>query len=54
MNKNDQLFIQLMYIFHSSAMVAMGKLKNPATDKIERNLEQANYDSILSMKKIKI
>lgn len=41
MNKNDQLFIQLLYIFHSSAMVAMGKLKNPATDKIERNLEQA-------------
>ena len=29
MNKNDQLFIQLVYIFHSSAMVAMGKLKNP-------------------------
>ena len=41
MNKNDQLFIQLVYIFHSSAMVAMGKLKNPATDKIERDLEQA-------------
>ncbi|MFN8145186.1 MAG: DUF1844 domain-containing protein [Bacteroidia bacterium] len=41
MNKNDQLFIQLVYIFHSSAMVAMGKLKNPATDKIERNLDQA-------------
>jgi len=41
MNKNDQSFIQLVYIFHSSAMVAMGKLKNPATDKIERDLEQA-------------
>jgi len=41
MNKNDQLFIQLVYIFYSSAMVAMGKLKNPATDKIERDLEQA-------------
>lgn len=50
MNKNDQLFIQLMYIFHSSAMVAMGKLKNPATDKIERNLEQAQQSiDILEM-----
>jgi F0F1-type ATP synthase membrane subunit b/b' len=41
MDTNDQLFTQLLYIFYSSAMVAMGKLKNPATDKIERNLEQA-------------
>ena len=41
MDTKDQLFTQLMYIFYSSAMVAMGKLKNPATDKIERNLEQA-------------
>ncbi|HRH66337.1 MAG TPA: DUF1844 domain-containing protein [Bacteroidia bacterium] len=50
MNKNDQLFIQLMYIFHSSAMVAMGKLKNPATDKIERNLDQAQQSiDILEM-----
>ena len=35
------LFTQLIYIFYSSAMVTMGKIKNPATDKIERNLEQA-------------
>jgi hypothetical protein len=41
MDTKDQLFTQLLYIFYSSAMVAMGKLKNPATDKIERNLEQA-------------
>ena len=41
MDTNDQLFTQLLYIFYSSAMVALGKLKNPATDKIERNLEQA-------------
>ncbi len=41
MNTQDQLFTQLLYIFYSSAMVAMGKLKNPATDQIERNLEQA-------------
>ena len=37
----DQLFTSLLYLFYSTAMVAMGKLKNPATDKIERNLEQA-------------
>ena len=37
----ELLFAHLVSIFHSSAMVALGKLKNPATDKIERNLEQA-------------
>ena len=41
MNTDDQLFTQLLYIFYSSAMVSMGKLMNPASDKIERNLEQA-------------
>ncbi len=41
MSTNEQLFSQLLYIFYSSAMVALGKLKNPATDKIERNLDQA-------------
>ncbi len=38
---SEMYFAQLIAIFHSSAMVALGKLKNPATDKIERNLEQA-------------
>jgi len=41
MNPNDQLFVQLLYIFHSSAMQSMGKVKNPFTDKIERDLPQA-------------
>lgn len=41
MNSDDQLFTQLLYIFYSSAMMSLGKLKNPATDKVERNLEQA-------------
>lgn len=41
MNSDDQLFTQLLYIFYSSAMMSMGKLKNPATDQVERNLEQA-------------
>ena len=41
MDKNDQLFIQLVYLFQSTAMQGMGKIKNPVTDKIEENLEQA-------------
>ena len=41
MEKNDQLFLQLLYIFQASAMQAMGKIKNPINDKIEKNLEQA-------------
>jgi hypothetical protein len=40
MNKNDQLFAQLILIFHQNAMMSMGKLKNPMTDKIERDLNQ--------------
>ena len=42
MTQSDQLFIQLLYIFHASAMQSMGKLKNPVTDKVERDLAQAN------------
>ena len=41
MDTNDQLFLQLLYIFHHSAMQSMGKIKNPITDKIERDLVQA-------------
>ena len=41
MQNEDQLFTQLLSIFYSSAMVVLGKLKNPSTDKIERNLDQA-------------
>ena len=28
-------------MFQAAAMQALGKVKNPATDKVERNLEQA-------------
>ena len=41
MENQEQLFTQLLSIFYSSAMVALGKLKNPSTDKIERDLPQA-------------
>lgn len=39
--KNDALFASLLMMFHSAAMQHLGKVKNPVTDKIERNLEQA-------------
>jgi len=41
MNKNDQLFIQLLYLFQASGMQALGKIKNPISNKIEINIEQA-------------
>ncbi|MBU0487113.1 MAG: DUF1844 domain-containing protein [Bacteroidetes bacterium] len=41
MEQNDQLFLQLLYVFHSSAMQAMGRVDNPATGKREKKLEQA-------------
>ena len=41
MEKNDQMFLQLLYIFHSSAMQSMGKVINPITNKVEKDLMQA-------------
>ncbi|MFI5236891.1 MAG: DUF1844 domain-containing protein [Ignavibacteriales bacterium] len=35
------LFMQLILQNQQIAMMAMGKLKNPVTDKIDRNLEHA-------------
>ena len=50
----EALFTQLVAIFHGSAMVALGKIKNPATDKIERNLDQAKQSiDLLEMIKLK-
>lgn len=40
-NKIDQLFLNLVLSLHSAAMQQMGKLKNPMTDTIDRNLGQA-------------
>ncbi len=39
--KQNALFVSLLLMFHSAAMQYLGKVKNPATDKIERNLDQA-------------
>ena len=40
MNNNDLLFANLILIFHQNAMMSMGKLKNPVTDTIDRDLAQ--------------
>lgn len=39
--KDTALFTGLVMMFHSAAMQNLGKIKNPATDKVELNLEQA-------------
>ena len=38
MDKNDQIFLQLIYMFHTSAMQGLGKVADP-TGQINRNLE---------------
>jgi hypothetical protein len=39
--KNQLLFMQLVAMFHFAAMQQMGKVKNPVTDAIERDLSAA-------------
>ena len=41
--KEQQLFMYVVGTFQSSARIALGKMKNPMTDKIEKNLDQASY-----------
>ena len=43
LKKEDQLFIHLVNTFVQSAWISLGKVKNPVTDNLERNLEQATY-----------
>jgi hypothetical protein len=38
MEKNDQLFTQLIYMFHTSAMQGLGKIADPS-GQVTRNLE---------------
>lgn len=54
LNKKTQLFMYLVSSFELAAMQAMGKLKNPITDKIERELSQAQFSiDVLDMLKEK-
>lgn len=39
--KNEFLLSQLIFMFQSAALQQMGKLKNPMSDAIERDLSQA-------------
>lgn len=43
LKKEDQLFIHLVNTFVQSAWISLGKVKNPVSDTIERNVEQATY-----------
>ena len=40
---DEHLFIHLVSNFTQLAWVALGKLKNPVTDKVEKNLEEAGF-----------
>jgi hypothetical protein len=52
--KHSQLFLYLLSSFEMSALVQMGKIKNPATDKMERDLAQAQLSiDIIDMMKEK-
>lgn len=39
--KQQALFIQLVLMFHQAAWQQLGKIPNPMTNKVERDLEQA-------------
>jgi len=53
-NMNELLFMQLIMQNQQIAMMSMGKLKHPVSDKIERNLELAKISiDTLDMLKVK-
>src|ERR1041385_6445381 len=39
--KNELLLTQLIFMFQTAALQQMGKLKNPLSDKVEQDLQQA-------------
>ena len=48
--KNELLLTQVVFMFQTAAMQQMGKLKNPISDKVEKNLEQSQMSiDILEM-----
>ena len=53
-SQNELLFVQVVSMFQVAALQHMGKLPNPVTNKIERDLEQARISvDILGMLKEK-
>lgn len=52
--KEQMLFVQLISSLHGAALMHMGKMKNPATETIDRNLAQAEMTiEMLDMLKLK-
>lgn len=41
MDQQDQLFSQLLYLLHHSAMQELGKITNPVNGEVSVNLKQA-------------
>jgi hypothetical protein len=41
--QHDALFVNLVLMFQSAAMQQMGKISNPLTGKVEKNLDQARF-----------
>ena len=40
-DKDEAIFLSIMYSFHAAAMQQMGKIANPFTGKVERDLDAA-------------
>ena len=43
LSKKEKLFMYLVGTFQSSARIALGKIKNPMTEKSRVNIEQASF-----------
>jgi hypothetical protein len=41
MDQNEQYFFQLIQIFHQSALQGMGKIVDPASQKVTKQMDQA-------------
>ena len=53
MEKNDQLLMQLIYMFHTSAMQGLGKIAEP-NGQVIRNLEYVSQTiDLMNMLKVK-
>ncbi|MBI5471356.1 MAG: DUF1844 domain-containing protein [Ignavibacteriae bacterium] len=53
-DKDSQLFLQLIFMYHAACMEQLGKVKSTITGKIERNLDAAQGTiDLLDMLKVK-
>tara|TARA_B100000767_G_scaffold4348_1_gene4122 strand:- start:145 stop:423 length:279 start_codon:yes stop_codon:yes gene_type:complete len=50
MDKQDELFSQLLYLLHHSAMQELGKITNPVNGEVNVNIQQA--EQLLEMLKM--